>query len=232
MIAQWLDAGSREKAASVISLAPGSVRTVVEIGCGTGAVLRALDRLGFAQHYWACEPDQNLFSQIPTEEIGRLVDTSQSTFGEAFDGERFDLAILTHVVEHLLTPASLVSEALQRARYVLVEVPLDGSPSGRARARVRRFFGHDRLDNAAGHVQFFSRRGAQDLIRFSGGTILADRQYFPHDATAAAANQLHRKLVVRLAKVEALGRVYHQHYAMLAERAAILAWDHHYHKPS
>jgi SAM-dependent methyltransferase len=231
-IAQWLDVGSRAKAESIVGLAPANVRTVIEIGCGTGAVLRALDRLGFAERYWACEPEPSLYAQIPTKEIGRLVVASPCTLDKAFPGQCFDLAILTHVAEHLITPASVVTEAIRRARWLVIEVPLDDNPGGRARARIRQFVGHNRLDNPAGHVQFFSRRSARDLVRFSGGKILADRSYFPYDAAAVIADRPYRKLVLRLAQIDALGRAYHEHYAMLVEQATILGWDHHYHKPA
>jgi SAM-dependent methyltransferase len=230
-VAQWLDVGSRAKAESIIRLAPAGVRTVIEIGCGTGAVLRALDRLGFAERYWACEPEPTLHAQIPIEEIGRLVAASPSTLDQAFVGQHFDLAILTHVVEHLITPAVVVAEAIRRARHVIIEVPLDDSPGGRTRARIRQFLGHNRMENSAGHVQFFSRRSARDLVRFSGGKILADRGYFPYEAAAVSADRHYRKLVLHLAQIEALGRAYHQHYAMLVEQARIDTWDHHYHKP-
>ncbi len=230
-IAQWLDVAGNEKAASIISLAPQNVRSVVEIGCGTGAVLEALDRRGFAERYWACEPQPELFAQIATSKISRLIAASQATFDQAFGNQCFDLAILTHVVEHLLTPAEVVTQALRRARHVFIEIPIEDNPAGWTRAHVRKLLGHDRRDNAAGHVQFFSRHSARKLIEFAGGTILAERGYFPYDSAAASADRLHKKVVLQLATHEAVGRVYYEHYAMLAQLATIDNWGHHYHKP-
>jgi precorrin-6B methylase 2 len=57
-VAEWLNVAADEKAASVIHLAPADTKTVVDIGCGSGSVLAALDKRGFAARYWACEPSQ------------------------------------------------------------------------------------------------------------------------------------------------------------------------------
>jgi SAM-dependent methyltransferase len=230
-IAAWLDVGADEKAASIAALAPPAVGTVIEIGCGTGAVLEALDRRGFGEAYWACEPEASLFAQIRREKISRLVDASPTTFDEAFGDQRFDLAILTHVVEHLLTPAELVTQALRRARHVFIEVPLDNNAAGWTRAQIRILLGRDRRDNKPGHVQFFSRRSARELVRYSGGQVLAERGYFPHAAALASADSLHRRVVAQAARIDLLGRAYYEHFAMLAEVATIGEWSHHYHKP-
>lgn len=50
----WCTLGAREKALSVVTLAADlGIRDVLEIGCGTGAVLAELDDLAFGDRYWA-----------------------------------------------------------------------------------------------------------------------------------------------------------------------------------
>jgi SAM-dependent methyltransferase len=226
--AKWLEVAAEEKARSVVRLSPVAVKTVVDIGAGSGAVLSALDRAGFADRYWACEPS-TLYAEIPR--IGRLVDAENKTFDEAFGEMTFDLAILSHVVEHLLTPAVLIARALARARFVIIEVPLDGSPAGNSRSWIRKQRGVARLDNEAGHVQFFSRRSAQELVTHSGGVVDGVHGYFPRAAYAALAGNRLQRIVLKVARFEALGRLYHEHYAMLCSKRELDDWHHIYAKP-
>jgi hypothetical protein len=69
-------------------------------------------------------------------------------------------------------------------------------------------------------------------VTFAGGTVLADRGYFPYDSAASGANSPHRRLVLRAAAIESVGRAYYEHYAMLAELTTISAWDHPYYRPA
>lgn len=224
-VAESFEINAHEKAASVIGLTAGQdVKDVIEIGAGSGAVLRALDRAGFAERYWACEPATDLLARM--EAPGRLVEAVPATFDQTFPGQTFDLAILSHVVEHLLAPAPLIAEALQRARLVVVEVPIEGNLAGNARSWVKARMGHPRTENVAGHVQFFSRREARELIGHSGGTLLAERGYFPLAAYQADEEHAYQHLVVGLAKVEPLARLYYEHFAMLCTRTQIESWDH------
>jgi SAM-dependent methyltransferase len=229
-IARWLNVAADEKAASVIALAPPNVSTVVEIGCGTGALLHALDRQGFADRYWGCEPARNLYDQIPRQQIARLVDVAPTTFDSAFGVETFDLAILSHVLEHLLTPAVLLHEALARARYVLVEVPLEANAAGRARMAVKRASGRDPKMNDAGHVQFFSRNTARLLVRHAGGEVVADHGYFPEAPYREQAVHIYQRAVLASARI-GVARHYYEHFAMLTRRADVGEWDHHYARP-
>lgn len=236
----WCIVGAREKALSVATLAGGhGVRDVVEIGCGTGPVLAELDRMGFAERYWGCEPMAALCAESRRKRIERLVEVECTTFeDETFGGRRFDLAILSHVLEHVLNPGQVLSRALDRATYVLVEVPIEANPSGNLRAAVRRrLTGKPRTTNDAGHIQFFSVGDLHKLVRWSGGEILAERLYFPSEAyrvMRASASGLRRAYLESIAVGERafggqlLARVYYGHCAVLLRRRDTFAteWGH------
>ncbi len=230
-IYDWHTRGADEKAESVVRLAPPGTKTVVEIGCGTGAVLAALDRRGFAEEYWACEPASALCEQVAARHIARLAALEAETFDSAFPGRTFDVAIISHVLEHLLSPAVLLAQALTRARAVIVEVPIEDNVLGRARSEVRAMLGRERTDNAAGHVQFFSRSTARALVRHAGGTVVAERAYFPYEAFKAQGDALRTRVVVASAKSEWLAQKYYEHFAMLTERSTTTEWQHHYFAP-
>ena len=137
---EWRTLGARTKADHVAALcARAGVRpdTLVEIGCGAGSLLAELAARGVA-------PRLDGFDlSAPAVEIAR----SHGIPGvrvEVFDGERvpagdgaYDLAVVSHVLEHVPQPAALLAEAARVAPWVLVEVPLEdnrsASPPGQAR---------------------------------------------------------------------------------------------------
>jgi SAM-dependent methyltransferase len=231
-LATWHRVAADEKADSITQLAPPGVETIVEIGCGTGAVLEALDRRGFARRYWGCEPTRELYDAIPRKRIARLVDAEPVPFDQAFNGQSFDLGVLTHVAEHLRTPAVLLAEALSRCSYVLVEVPVEDNIAGRLRVGVKRVLGKSRLDNVPGHVQFFSRRTARALMNHAGGTVLNERAYFPMAPLAASANRPYQQAVVKVGERSSfLGRRYYEHFAMVGAATKFENWNGHYIAP-
>lgn len=230
-IAAWLDIAAEEKADSILRLMPAAtIKSVVEIGCGTGAVLAALGRRNFADEYWACEPAPDLARLIGAQEIPRLRGVATTTFDDAFGGQSFDLAILTHVVEHVLAPAVLLHQALVRARFVLVEVPIEYNLAGRARMVIRGRSAHTTA-HPAGHVQFFSRRSVRLLVGHAGGVMLRQAGYFPRSAYAAQATHMYQRAVLTAARYKLPTRAYYEHFAILAQRRKLGAWDHHYAAP-
>ena len=75
----------------------------------------------------------------------------------------YDLAVLSHVLEHVPEPMTLLREAARVAPAVLVEVPLEDNRSARRdekRAEAARI----------GHVQFFKRADVHALLRVAGLT--------------------------------------------------------------
>ena len=84
---KWHRVAAHEKCDSIVQLAPQGVERIVEIGCGSGAVLEELDRRGFGRSYWACEPTTSLYDAIP-DSISRLVARSPEPFDAAFSTNR------------------------------------------------------------------------------------------------------------------------------------------------
>lgn len=94
---------------------------VLDVGCGSGALLRRMQRYGFT-HLTGLDP----FAPAEIDEGNfriRRVELSAAT-------EKYDLIMMNHVLEHLPDPAAAL--ALARARlapggHVLVRLPLAGS---------------------------------------------------------------------------------------------------------
>ena len=150
-LGRWRELGARTKAAHAVALCRPAPASVVEIGCGEGALLAELAaRLADARFdgfelSGAGDRDRPL-PRPPR--VGRL---------EAFDGAHvpaadgaYDLAVLSHVLEHVPDPLPLLREAARVARRVLVEVPLEGNLSGRRP-------GHRAESERIGHLHQFER---------------------------------------------------------------------------
>lgn len=78
---QWRLVGALEKANSIMLLTRGlNIRTVLEIGSGTGAVLEQLDAKGYAEEYYAIEPSEEAHRYMrDRNRISRLVASDTAT---------------------------------------------------------------------------------------------------------------------------------------------------------
>jgi SAM-dependent methyltransferase len=171
-LGRWRALGARNKSANVMALCRRAglqpVR-VVEIGCGDGALLHALADHGLGDRYDGFE------LSAPAAEIaaGRGIPGAERI--EAYDGERvpagdgeYDLAIVSHVLEHVPDPARLLAEAARVGVHVIVEVPLEDNQSAkrpRKRAEALRI----------GHIQVFAREHIHALADGAGLTVVAER---------------------------------------------------------
>jgi SAM-dependent methyltransferase len=168
-LGRWRELGARGKAAHAFALCQriGLVpTTLVEIGCGDGSLLNELSRLVAVV---------DGFELSPTAiELARARSIPGARRLEAYDGARvpagdgaYDLAVLSHVLEHVPDPLPLLEEAARVGRAVLVEVPLEGNRSANRpdkRAEAERI----------GHLHQFTRADLHRLHEQAGLEILAE----------------------------------------------------------
>ncbi len=222
-LGRWRELGARSKAAHVRALCARTKlqpRTIVEIGCGDGALLAALR--GLAPVFDGFE------LSAPAAELARkaLPDARRI---EPFDGaevpaedDAYDLAILSHVLEHVPVPLPLLAEAARVAHEVIVEVPLEDNRSAARPAK--------REEAASiGHLHFFSRTDVRALVADAGLELqaeLADPLPRAHHAffasgaaarSAATAKWAVRAAAHRVAPLTA-ETLFTVHYAVLARR--------------
>lgn len=170
-LGRWRALGARSKAAHVRELCRRgalSPASVVELGCGDGALLEAMARSGVGERYDGFELSE------PAAAIARGRAIANAGRIEAYDGARipadddaYDLAVVSHVLEHVESPAALLAEAARLATHVIVEVPLEANrsaarPGKRAEAL------------SIGHIQYFDRAAMRTLARGAGLTVLAE----------------------------------------------------------
>jgi len=213
--ARWRALGARGKAAHVAALLAGAglrPRTLVEIGCGDGALLAALAARGVAAFLDGFELSEEAAALARARGVPGLRRV------EAYDGARvpapdgaYDVAVLSHVVEHVPDPVPLLREAGRVAAHVVVEVPLEDNRSA-ARPGKRAEAGR------IGHLHAFDRDGIRSVCAAAGLTVraeLADPLPLEHHAffaatararATAAAKTAARRWLFRAAPQRALAR--------------------------
>jgi SAM-dependent methyltransferase len=155
----------------VVSLARRAslaARSVVEIGCGDGALLAELSSRGFGGSLAGFDISAAAVELARGRAVPRVASLG------VFDGARlpvadgaFDLGVLSHVLEHVTEPGALLREAARACRALIVEVPLEQNVSG-ARAAKRA------SSEEIGHVQALDRAAVQSLVEAAGLRVAAD----------------------------------------------------------
>ena len=169
--AAWRELGARGKADHVVSLVSSaglSAGSVVEIGCGDGALLAELSGRGFGESLTGFEISAAALELARARAVPRVAAL------EVFDGlslpvadGAFDLGVLSHVLEHVPEPLPLLREAARACRALVVEVPLERNASG---GRVVK----RSESEAIGHVTALDRAAVRALVDQAGLRVAAE----------------------------------------------------------
>lgn len=154
---EWRRLCAVAKANNITALCSNLPRSsVLEIGAGEGSILKTLSELKFADRLYALEISSSGVETIKKKNIPELVEY------KIFDGSHvpyedksFDIAIMSHVLEHAEFPRQLLYEASRVAEYIFVEVPLEDT------VRLPRDF----ILDAVGHINFFSPKTLRQLVQ-------------------------------------------------------------------
>jgi SAM-dependent methyltransferase len=168
---RWRQLSARGKADHAIELcarAGISPASVAEIGCGDGALLAEVGARGLAGELHGFEVSEEAARIARTRGAPGLVGVT------VFDGARlpvedgaFDVALLSHVLEHVPDPTALLREAARVSRAVVLEVPLEANLSARR--------GSKREESAGiGHIQSLDRAGVQAMVAAAGLSVRED----------------------------------------------------------
>ncbi len=177
--AKWLEYGAREKADSIdLLIKRGGIKLVslLELGCGTGAVIKECARRKMASRFLAIDYSPKAVERLRHEapEIECVAaDITDSAFCLQ---ESFDVVVLSHVLEHLENPVAFLRTIKDhlRFRHLIIEVPLENLLLLRVKARIV-----DRATNPAGHVQFFTSKSFKRLLTDAGLTVNDERWFVP-----------------------------------------------------
>ena len=177
--AEWLRRGALHKADSIEMLLKKNQiepKSILELGCGTGAVLGELSRRKLADAYYGVDFSEEAvqyMTKLYPEVQGAAADIVQNP--NPFGDIAFDVVIVCHTIEHLERPMEFL-KATEHMNFktMIAEVPLEDLFFGRVKALLK-----DRSKNAAGHVQFFTRQSFRDLLEEAGFNLQDERVYIP-----------------------------------------------------
>jgi SAM-dependent methyltransferase len=166
---RWRALGAVRKVDHVVELCGRSgvvASSVLDVGCGDGALLSELRRRRFAARLVGVE------ITAAAVEIARSRPEIDEV--ELFDGatlpfvdRSFELGVLSHVLEHVTDPAALLREVARACRAVVVEVPLEANWSARRASRRE----HAR---EVGHLQRLGRAQVRGIVAASGLDVAAE----------------------------------------------------------
>src|SRR5579872_1406360 len=122
---EWRRICAADKVANLDTLLDSEhVDSVLEIGCGTGAVLAEVRRrcIGVA-HTGIDLADPNKHRDPDAQDLALLEYDGECL---PFEDRSFDLVYASHVVEHVLNPRGLIAEMRRVARRLIyLEVPCE-----------------------------------------------------------------------------------------------------------
>lgn len=149
-------------------------RSVVDIGCGNGALCRELARRGY--EVVGCEPSadgvrfaQSAAPELVFHQLG--VDDDPSAVGN----ESFDVAIATEVIEYLVRPRNLPRFAKQLLRpggHLIVSTPYHGYLKNLVLALTDKWDAHLNPFWDGGHIKFWSRKTLSQLLSEAGFRVV------------------------------------------------------------
>lgn len=152
---EWRRIGAKGKAENIIEItANENFSSVVEIGAGDGNILLELSKKNFCKKYAAAEISDSALEQIKKKSIHGLDDIVQfDGYKLPFKDKEFDLAICSHVIEHVEHPRILLREIKRISKVQVFEVPIDFSLN--VDKKINHFTGY-------GHINIYT----PSLFRF------------------------------------------------------------------
>lgn len=163
----WRDTGAVDKADNIVNVwretkSQPARPSIVEIGCGEGAVAAALAERGFFSDYLGFDLSTSGIAEAKARNVPGAVFKVSEGDDIAVPDRSADLAVLSHVVEHLEHPRVLLREAARIAPYVAVEVPLELT------ARAPKDYEVDAL----GHINKYNSTAIRHLVQSCGFEVL------------------------------------------------------------
>ncbi|MCW9014370.1 MAG: class I SAM-dependent methyltransferase [Gammaproteobacteria bacterium] len=178
---EWRRLGALDKSDNIVSLCKRlKIKSVIEIGAGEGAVLQQLSIKGFSDELYGIDISETGVDTIRKKNIPGLIECMlYDGYSIPYEDEKFDLAILSHVVEHLEHPRQLIYEARRIAKYVLVEVPLEDN------SRLPLDFVFDKV----GHINFYSPKTIRRLLQSCNLNVIDQKVTAPSKAVHTFHNK-------------------------------------------
>ena len=166
---EWRRIGAIGKVENIINLTKGlRVDSVVDIGAGDGNILALLAKNEFTSKLTAIEISDSAIEQIKKKDIAGLKDVIQfDGYNLPFGDKTFDLAICSHVIEHVEFPRKLLREIRRISKMQVFEVPIDFS--FQLDKKFKHFISY-------GHINIYTPTLFNFLLYTEGYKVLKDKK--------------------------------------------------------
>ena len=157
---KWRWVGSIDKVKNIVDLCEHIPHnTILEIGSGEGSNLQRLSQISFGKRLYSLEISETGVEAIAKKNITGLVgNLIYDGYNVPYEDDTFDLAILSHVIEHVEYPRRLLYEAARVAQHVFIEVPLEEN------LRMPKNF----ILRKVGHINFYTFKNIRHLVQSCG----------------------------------------------------------------
>jgi ubiquinone/menaquinone biosynthesis C-methylase UbiE len=175
-IVAWREANGRHKAENIArilrknGLAP---QRICEVGCGEGSILNWLGKMGVGSELYGLDISNSAIEIARSKGIPNLAEI------RPFDGYEipyadgtFDLAVCSHVIEHVEHPRLLLREIRRVSKQQYFEVPIDFSLT--VDRKLEHFLGY-------GHINIYTPALFRFLLRSEKFEVLDDTHVFIND---------------------------------------------------
>jgi SAM-dependent methyltransferase len=140
---------------------------VVELGTGSGVLAKQLARK--CKLVDGCELDAASVKEANSQKRLNISNLSAEEFLKSTDGKKYDVAVLSHVLEHFTNPVDVLSQVhrvLNDSGKILIVVPnRDSAPN-----LLKRYWGYWQVPI---HITHFNLRSLETLLQQCGFSIEA-----------------------------------------------------------
>lgn len=138
---------------------------VVELGTGSGVLAKQLARKCKLVH--GCELDPASVKEANLQKLLNISNLTAEVFLKGADEKKYDVAVLSHVLEHFTKPMEILSQVhrvLNDSGKILIVVPnRDSAPK-----LLKRYWGYWQVPI---HISHFNLRSLESLLQQSGFSV-------------------------------------------------------------
>jgi ubiquinone/menaquinone biosynthesis C-methylase UbiE len=213
---EWRQLCALDKADNITSLCESYPHnSILEIGAGEGSILKRLSELEFGKELYGLELSHTGVETIHNKGISSLVECKEfDGYNIPYEDKKFDLVIMSHVIEHVEYPRRLIYEASRVGNVIFIEVPLEDT------IRLTYDFVWDKV----GHINFYSPKTIRRLIQTCGLEVLNQKithsskeVYKYSDGKAGIMKYIIKEFILRAAPVLA-SKIYTYHSSIICKK--------------
>ena len=171
---KWRDLGGKQKALNLIEITKGlDFEKVVDVGSGDGAVLEWLEKQNFKHDINSLEISESGKKVIETRNLKSVKEVKIfDGYNIPFSDKQFNLALCSHVIEHVEHPRILLREIARVSDYQVFEVPIDFSLN--VDSEIKHYL-------AYGHINIYTPALFKFLLKSEGFEVIKEKFVFYDD---------------------------------------------------